>query len=316
MEKKETVFISYAWGGPLAKKEWLRQRVINQMEAYGFPIFWDRDAIQYGQRTDDVIASALSARPINILCLCDGDYIKSSAKENSGLNRELKLIANIAHMESVRVIPVILDAKYENSLPSLLDGRLQLNLAVLYARGLELGTTLASTILGATQPEIASGIALQLKRADLSEMAATYIKNNPFTLCGNGITHEVRINNQLLRPPAWMYQSSYHWSDRALEDTYMFCPQRGIWNWHGTGGTSTGVLMFGIAIISALFPNHSNSDGISAIENCGKIIAEKILCHYRQKEPIFLDGNEIIKCILGSDNGIRQLEKLIHYQSS
>lgn len=307
---KEAVFISYAWGGPLAKKEWLRQQIVNPLELDEFSVFWDRDAILYGQEMDDVVAKALSTRPINILCICDEDFVKSAFQEDSGLYRELKLIANIAHMEDVRVIPVILGEKCKDSLPDVFGGKTYLDLTMLHARGLALGAALALAARGAAQAEVTASIALQLRRADLIEKAEKYFKKNPFELYGDAKTHEVWINDrELLLPPTWMYQIS-RWSYRASENTLGFCPEKGIWAWNN-GSTSTGIYMLGAATISAFFPDKSSDADIAAIEYCGKIIADKILSSVKETEPIILDGREIVQCLMREDVWLEKLSKLL-----
>ena len=63
--KKESIFVSYAWGDTLEKKEWLRDQIITSIKHPDFSLFWDRDSIPYGRQTiDEIISQALAARPI------------------------------------------------------------------------------------------------------------------------------------------------------------------------------------------------------------------------------------------------------------
>lgn len=311
MDIKEVVFISYAWGGPLTKKEWLRQQVVSHIELYGFSVFWDRDTILYGQRMDDVISKALSARPINILCICDEDYVKSAFQEGSGLHQELKLIAKIACMEDVRIIPVIIDETCKDSLPEILKGRMHLDLTMLYAKGLELGPVLASAALGATQSEVIASIALQLRKADLKEQAEKYFQKNPVELHGDPQTHKVWINNrEPLLPPAWMYRVS-RWVDRLSDnDPGFFSPKNGVWHWDHWP-TSTGMRALGAAAVSAFFPDKSSGEEIAAIEHCGDIISGTVFSMTKRTEAFIINGNELVQHVMMADGGVEALAKLL-----
>ncbi|EPE1340944.1 hypothetical protein ACSGVL_001631 [Salmonella enterica] len=47
-EDNLSVFISYAWGGALEKKEWIRQHIVESLK-WKYPVFWDRDSIGFGE---------------------------------------------------------------------------------------------------------------------------------------------------------------------------------------------------------------------------------------------------------------------------
>jgi hypothetical protein len=307
---EDAVFISYAWGGALAKKEWLREKIVTCFECYGLSPFWDRDTILFGQTADAVIAKALSARPIHIFCICDDDYVTSASKMNSGLYRELRMIGDMACCEDVRITPVIIDAAVKDNLPNILHDRLYVDLTAIHERGLALGHLLASVVFGATQVGMAAEIAEQLRKADLMDRAEKCFKGRPMELFGNARTHEVWINDEkLLLPPKWMYEAS-HWANRLADDVSGFCPQKGIWHWdHWT--TSTGMRALGAAACSAFFPNRSNDEDIAVLEYCGDIIAHKIFAMTKQTEAFILKWEEVVQVLLMAEGGPDALDKLL-----
>lgn len=310
MVTTDTIFISYAWGGSLAKKEWLREKIVTSLECYGLSPFWDRDTVLFGQTIDTVVRKALSARPLHVLCICDDDYVKSAARNGSGLYRELKMIEGIAHCESVRVTPVVIDAALKNTLPDILRDRLYIDLTPLHERGLALGHVLASVVFGATQPEIAAEIAVQLRKADLRDKAEKHFKEQPMELFGNASTHEVWINNEeLLLAPKWMCEVP-RWSYRLEDAVPGFCPKKGVWHWdHWT--TSTGMRALGTATCAALFPNKASDKDIAALEYCGDIIANKVFAMTKKTEAFTLKGEEVADILLMVDGGPDALDKLL-----
>lgn len=64
-EDNLSVFISYAWGGALEKKEWIRQHIVESLK-WKYPVFWDRDSIGFGESIDACISKALDQRPLMV----------------------------------------------------------------------------------------------------------------------------------------------------------------------------------------------------------------------------------------------------------
>jgi hypothetical protein len=309
MSMTESVFISYAWGGDLARKEWLRDQVVRHLDLYGFTIFWDRDSILFGQSIDDVIREALSVRPLNIVCICDADYIVGAKRANSGLFRELAMIAEMSGDRSVRILPVILDDGCADALPGALNGRMYLDLTKLHRRRLELGTALGSALLGAPQTQVAQLIDRQLGIAGMWARARAYFGNGRAGFSGNARTHIVKSNDgALLLPPAWMHEV-IRWSNRIADDVPGFCPAKGIWHWdHWT--PSTGMRALGAAAMSAFFPEKTSDEDIGAIEFCGDALAVRILAMTKKTEHLQFDWKETIQCVIASD-GMRALDRLL-----
>lgn len=309
MSTKESLFISYAWGGPLATKEWLRDQVVSYLELYGFSIFWDRDSILFGQSIDQVIHSALSVRPLSIVCICDADYIEGAKRVNSGLFRELAMIADISGDQNVRILPVILDNGCAAALPSTLIDRMYLDLTRLHGRKLELGTTVGAALRGARQVQVARLIDDQLDNASMWARARAYFGNGRPGFSGNARTHVVRSSNgKLLLPPAWMHRV-VRWSNRINDDVPGFCPSKGIWHWD-YWTPSTGMRALGAAVMSAFFPAKTSDEDIGAIEFCGDVLAVRIIAMTKKTEHLQFDWKEVIQSIIASD-GMRALDRLL-----
>jgi len=310
MMPEGSVFISYAWGGSLPQKEWLRDKVVRHLELGDFSVFWDRDSIKFGQNIDQVIRNALATRPLHIVCICDEEFIEGSKRDNSGLARELSMIADIAGGEDVRILPVILDAKCRDTLPEVLNGRMYLDLTPLSSRKLAIGPVLRAAILGASQTQVAALIDEQMKIADLRERAEKYFAAHEKAFDGNARTHIVKSNDgNLLLPPAWMYRVS-RWSCRLADNGPDFSPQKGIWHWDHWS-PSTGMRGLGAAVMSAFFPTKITDDDISAIEHCGDAIAVRIIAMTKKTEHLRFDWREMLQCVLMSDGGMRALDRLL-----
>jgi len=309
MSTKESLFISYAWGGPLPQKEWLRDQVIRHLELYGFSIFWDRDSIQFGQSIDRVIRSALSTRPLSVVCICDADYIDGARRVNSGLFRELAMIAEIAGDERVRILPVILGDECAAGLPEILIDRMYLDLRRLHSSKLELGTVLGAALLGASQVDVSRLMDEQVEIAGLWARARNYFGDTRAGFDGHARTHVVKsADGKLLLAPAWMH-GALHWSNRMADDVTGFCPSKGIWHWdHWT--PSTGMRALGAAAMSALFPTKTNDEDIAAIEYCGDVLAVRIFSMTKKTEHLRFDWEEIIQCVIAS-GGTRALDRLL-----
>jgi len=309
--EKESIFVSYAWGGALEKKEWLRNQVITSIKHPDFSLFWDRDSIPYGRQTiDDALGQALTDRPIVVLCFCDEDYCKTASEIGSGLWKELNLIAQIIGKDGVRVIPIILQEECKSKLPSLLQGRPYLDLSELHHKELFLGHAVLLLVLGATQAEIISHVETQIRLAELRKKAIKHFQFNMLTLYGNARTHEVLSNNdQPLLPPVWMQESS-EWSCLLSDESTDFNPQKGIWHWdHWT--PSRGMCALGTAACAAFFSEKTSNADIRALEHCGKILAEKEFSMTKKTEPFILDAERLIQTLLSDPEGEASVTQLL-----
>lgn len=304
------VFISYAWGKSLAQKEWLRDQVVSHLELCNFSVFWDRDNILFGQSIDYIIRSALAARPIHVVCICDQDFLDSARRANSGLSRELTMIADIAEQDGVSILPVILDSGCHSSLPEVLIGRMYLDLITLHSRKLQIGTALSAALLGASQTQVAKLIDEQIKIASLWARATKYFAGHEVRFDGNARTHVVKSNDgNLLLPPAWMYQVS-RWSYLLADDVPGFSPKNGIWHWDHWH-PSTAMRGLGAAAMSVFFPTRICNNDISAVEHCGDILAIHIIAMTKKTEHLRFDWREMVQYVLKADGGMRALDRLL-----
>jgi len=308
----ESIFVSYAWGDTLEKKEWLRDQVITCIKHPDFSIFWDRDSIPYGRQTiDETINQALAARPIVVLCICDTDYCQAASETGSGLWKELNLMEEIIGKEEVRIIPIILQEECKLKLPSLLQGLPYLDLSELHHKKLFLGQAVLSLVLGETQAKIISQIATQIRLAELREKANKHFQFNTLVFYGNARTHEVlNSSGQMLLPQKWMIERSNYWTYRLSEDSIYFSPQKGIWYWR-EGEPSLTVHALGTAVCAAFFQEKTNDADIRALEHCGKILAEKEFSYIKESDFFELDATRLIKMLLSDPEGEASVTQLL-----
>ena len=306
-----SVFISYAWGGPLQKKEWLRTRAIDLLIC-SFDTFWDRDSIGYGCSIDDAIEAALRARPLVVFCLCDTDYCKAAETVGSGLNRELGFLADVCTSDTVRLVPVILDQSCIPALPPLLRGRTYLDIADLLSDDIYFGDLLASIVWGASQTEIDEDISRKKRIRRVRHIADLYFPSVRIVLYGNAKTHVVSLDlegHSVLKPPVWM-QKSPNWSYVVADDYDYFSPSRGIWEWdHST--PSRGMQALGTAVCAIYFPNCESDADIKAIEQAGRILAIKEFSFIKHQEPFVFDSGHLVDRLVPSEEGLRALEQLL-----
>lgn len=307
-----SVFISYAWGGPLHKKEWLRTRVLDLLIC-SFDTFWDRDSLGYGNSIDAAIEAALRARPLVVFCLCDSDYCKAAETVGSGLNRELGLLASTCVSDTVRLVPVILDQRCIPALPPLLRGRTYLDIADLLGDDFYVGDLLASVVLGASQTEIEESISRKKRIRRIRRFADSHFAGTKLVLHGNANTHVVSLNlggRSVLTPPVWM-QNSPDWAHVVADDYEYFSPSRGIWEWdHST--PSRGMLALGTAVCAIYFPDCGSNADIKAIEQAGRILAIKEFSFIKHREPFVFDSGTLTNCRVLSDEGLQALEQLLN----
>lgn len=311
MKTEGNIFISYAWGGVLEKKEWMRNNIISYL-SWHYEVFWDRDSIPYGKTIDSTISKALSKRPITIFCICDNEYLASSRKVNSGLYRELSMMDNLADDDKVNIVPIIIDANCKNSLPKLLSSRTYLDLSDHHRRGLTLGPVILQVANGATQADITLCLAEQIRVANIRDRAESYFCDLPMTLIGNASTHEV-LNplRKALTPPQWMWDSKewgYMLGDENENETY--CPSKGIWHWDHWS-PSKGMRALGTAALAAFFPHRTDIDHIEAIEQGGAIIAKSFFAMTKKTESFIFDANDIIVSLFANEHGVKVLDTLL-----
>lgn len=311
MEKDGSIFISYAWGGPLEKKEWLRYQVVNSINSLpDYSLFWDRDSIPFGQSIDEAIGNALNSRPIVVLCICDEDYCEAAKRTDSGLRKEISRLESIAGMEGVRIIPVILDSGCKSKLPPLFQGRNHLDLSELHRKKLFLGNAIYGVVIGATPAKTVSLVETQIRLAELCERANAHFLGKTITLYGNATTHEVMNNNfQLLLPPKWMLESQ-DWSYLLSNDDMYFSPQKGIWPWN-YGYKSRTICALGTAACASFFPDKLSDADIRALECCGRILAEKEFSMTKETEPFDLDAERLIQILLSAPEGETVVTQLL-----
>ncbi len=306
-----SVFISYAWGGPLQKKEWLRTRALDLLIC-SFDTFWDRDSLGYGCSIDDAIEAALRVRPLVVFCLCDADYCKAAETVGSGLNRELGFLTDVCTSDAVRLVPVILDRRCIPTLPPLLRGRTYLDIADLLGDDLYVGDLLASIVLGASQTEIEEDISRKKRIRRVRCLADSYFAGAKIVLHGNANNHVVSLDlggHSVLIPPAWM-QKSPNWAHIVADDYDYFSPSRGIWEWdHST--PSRGMQALGTAVCSIYFPDCESNADIKAIEQAGRILAIKEFSFIKHREPFVFDSGTLVDRLVPSNEGLRALEQLL-----
>jgi len=310
-QKKEenSLFISYAWGGSIEKKEWLRDKAIGVLSSY-FQTFWDRDSIQYGYSIDDVVWRALAARPLTVFCFCDQDYCHAARKEGAGLWRELAMLEKIAQDVEVRIVPLLLDTCCVDLLPPLLIGRSYLDLTQLVSRSVHLANILSLVVLGATQAEVTQYIASELRISDLRDRADAYFSHYPIKICGNARTHRVSLNTGLpLLPPDWM-RVKPEWSNVVADDDDDFSPMNGIWHWDHWS-PSLGMRALGTAVCAAFFPGRTTENEVVAIESAGKILAVDEFSKIKRTEPFVFSSHDLTRLLLSSPEGANALACLL-----
>ncbi|MHA6911231.1 toll/interleukin-1 receptor domain-containing protein [Ralstonia pseudosolanacearum] len=309
MSEKEKVFISYAWGGALERKEWLRDDVVLHLSSQ-FSVFWDRDSISFGKDCDEVISEVLAQRPITVLCLCDNEYIVSASRVGSGLHRELTMLAEIANSDGVRVIPIILDNECRSNLPRPIAGRTYLDLSAVHAKGLSLGWAVLAVASGATQAQVAGLLSDQLRTAEVRSKAIEYFSNSPMALHGSARTHVVTDDRgRILLPPQWMWDSS-QWKHMLSDDFETFCPAKGVWHWDHWSA-SRGMQALGTAACAAFFSSEVGGEGdVSAMERVGILLAEGFFSFVRKDESFNLGSEEFVD-ILIARGGVDILDRLL-----
>ncbi|TKJ71940.1 hypothetical protein PspCFBP13508_14955 [Pseudomonas sp. CFBP13508] len=312
-KKKDAIFISYAWGGPLEHKEWLRQRIIKPLD-WKYRVFWDRDSIGFGESIDKTIAQALGQRPVSVFCICDSDYLVAAQRVNSGLYRELQMLTQIADHDGVRIIPVIFDADSAADLPEPLAGRAYLNIHPLLERGLDLSTVLLGVAEGATQAQVNTYMAGRLRANDLRQRAVHYFSRQKMELWGNALTHEVRVCQagrppRLLLPAQWMCDSD-EWGFMLDDDNPTYCPSKGRWHWDYSS-PSRGMRALGTATISAFFPDRKAPDDQVMFATAGAVLARSVFAMTYKTEAFNLAPAELINLMINDAEGYAALEHLL-----
>lgn len=308
-----SIFISYAWGGPLATKEWIRNSIVRGLE-WKHKIFWDRDSIPFGKSIDDAIVIALSIRPIIVFCVCDGDYVSAAKRVGSGLNREIQMLEEVAGTEGVSIIPLIFDEKSKAKLPSPLTGRAYLDLQPLHDRNLQLDTVLFSVADGATQAQVYDLIRGQLSVHELRERAGNYFNQEKIELWGNPRTHIVNVRSNgshesLLLPPQWMWDSD-EWGEMLWHENSTYSPKNGRWHWDYFT-PSRGMRALGTAAMAVFFPHCHSFDDQWALEVGGTIVAKHVCAMTYQTEVFLLGADELTNLLINDAGGFKALEHLL-----
>lgn len=308
-QEKIPTFISYAWGGPYDKKDWLRRNIITYLEGAGCSVFWDRDSIPIGNSIFSEIEGALAKTPLNVICICDNDYVASAKTKGSGLHMELKMLRRRSKEPDLKIIPVIIEESVNRLLPQPLADRLYIDLTSLHENELTLGPTVASAVLGASQSQIKVEIAARLKEAEIWETARLHFQHQPWEIHGEASSHRVFCNpGGPLLPPKWMYDDP-SWSYRASDCQEGYHPAHGIWHWDWwTPGASMCTL--GAAICSALFP-HKSSESKADIIKGGEIIAQRIVRFVKSTEPLDMNWRHFDQAMLSDSTGLEALDRLL-----
>lgn len=313
VENRGHIFISYAWGNGFENKEWVRQRVLTQI-SWNHDVFWDRDSIAYGDSIDGVIAKALSKRPIQVLCLCDQDYIRAAQQKGSGLHRELKMLAEIADEPGVRIVPVLLEAGCTDRLPEPLIGRLYLDLQPLHQLNIDIGTAVMEVAEGRTPAQVQSGVNARLAAFKLRERALKFFQARPVEIWGNGRNHEVTVYREgtlptLLQPAAWMWESN-NWNYMLNDDSPTFCPAKGRWHWE-LSSSSSEMRPLATAILSEFFDQLDGRKAEPWLNQGGIVLANTFFRTVLEYEPFRFDAEDVIGFLMRRDEGYEALEKLL-----
>lgn len=308
-QEKIPTFVSYSWGGPYDKKDWLRSNVITYLEGAGCSVFRDRDSIPIGNSILSDIEIALDKAPLSVICICDHDYVASAITKGSGLHAELKMLRRRSKGSDVKIIPVIIEESVNQLLPQPLADRLYIDLTSLHKNGIPLGPTVMSAVLGASQSQIKVEIAARLKEAEIWERARLHFQHQPWEIYGEAGSHRVFCNpGGPLLPPKWMYDDP-SWSYRVLDCQEKYHPAHGIWHWDWwTPGASMCTL--GAAICSAFFPHKWNQSKADIIKG-GEIIAQRIISFVKFTEPLDMNWRNFVQVMLLDTSGLESLDRLL-----
>ncbi|BBP73866.1 hypothetical protein PHLH6_58700 [Pseudomonas sp. Seg1] len=312
-ENRSSIFISYAWGAGFENKEWVRQHIVSCLN-WSHDVFWDRDNISYGELPDVAISKQLAKRPITVLCLCDQDYLRSAKKEDSGLSRELQMLAHIVDQPGVRVIPLILEADCVEELPAPLTKRIYLDLQPLLQRNIDIGVTVVGLAEGYSQAAVQSGINEQMAGFELRERAENYLGQRPLTIWGNGRNHEVTVYSEeaapyLLKPPQWMWESD-RWNYMLNDDGPTFCPTKGVWHWEYCA-ISLDIRPLSTAVVSTFFPQLISKDDQGLLNTAGMLLASKLFKTFKIDEAFRFVAEDLINFLITNDDGFQALKRLL-----
>lgn len=306
------IFISYAWGGSLEKKEWVRQQIVNSI-SLKYSVFWDRDTIGFGECIDSCIRKALTHRPIKVFCVCDADYLQSASTVGSGLYRELQILKSIAHEDQVKIIPLIFESNCIRELPPPLAGRAYLDLTELHKRNLFLGNEMFALAEGITQTEMNLWIKKKIASNDLVKMARHHFQKLDIEIYGNARTHEVTLSPlQPLLAPQWMWESK-EWGYMLSDENATFCPAKGRWHWDYST-PSRGMRALGTVVMSVFFPRQTTPKDQEAFHCAGIVLAQRFFAMVYKHEPFILNSEDIIGILINNDEGYKALDYLLNDQ--
>lgn len=116
MEEEIKVFISYSWESEKVQNfaRWLG----NVLRKYGITAYVDVFEMYPGSNLENYMKDKISESSY-VICICTESYIKKADDPNTGVGKEVKLLADLE--ENARVIPIV--EKGDNvNLPSFLTG--------------------------------------------------------------------------------------------------------------------------------------------------------------------------------------------------
>lgn len=292
------VFISYAWGGDFRKKEWLKERVLWSL--YNMEVFWDRESVLHGQTADLLIEKALSERPLIVICMVDADYVRASAKSDSGLYRELQLIKRVRDQESVRVVPLILEPGLKNELHEALHGLTYLDVSAIASLHSSMGLVVDALVRGYTQRQVLNFVEHIAAGWELRQRLMSNLSWFDGCYYGCPDTREVRLNHgQLLVVPDWMKESQ-EWRNAAREEQQDFNPSLGIWHWDHFS-CSVGMRALGVALMDRMFPKAAVQGMAAELKVLGVQLAQNQISMTKRYETLLISASDIADAAMHSD---------------
>lgn len=312
-ETHGSIFISYAWGNGFSNKEWIRQSILSNL-TWKYDVFWDRDSIAIGESITRNISIALEPRPLIVLCLCDQAYLDAAQRKGSGLYDELSMLSKIADEPGVRIVPLILEPGCSKRLPAPLTGRVYLDLQPLHEKNIDIGATILGVAEGRTQSQLQSGIDRRVAVFNLRNRALDYLMQRPLELWGNGRTNEVTVRPEygasfLLKPPQWMWQSSY-WNYFLKDEFPNFCPAKGRWYWDYTESSSE-MRPLATATAAMFFPQLTGRDEQELLNMVGTLLATKFFRMNYSHEPFVFNASDLVNALIPHAEGFGILEQLL-----
>ncbi|MDN7429916.1 hypothetical protein CFB89_14460 [Burkholderia sp. AU16741] len=304
------VFVSYAWGDSAGqKKSWIHEKIVSPLELNGFTVFWDHESILPGRSFTQAISAMLREGDVDILCICDSDFINSAGRSHSGVAQELEILAGEASHRDIRIIPLVVESLNESALPALLADRRCVDLTTLIESGTSIGGTLKLVLEHATSPVIEKDIADRVRRTRIYDRASVYFGAQSWEVVGDPVTRRVLIgDSRPLLPARWMY-ADHRFSDHVNTRRDRYEPGAGIWHWEYGPAVRT-MLTLGVAVSSEFF-SQQVSEHVGDIVTVGYEIARNVICLTKYAEPLMFDWSDCVQMLLGGDRWTDALDRLI-----